>query len=98
MVTEAKQEIGHSNRLTNMSSLLPNLKILFKKVLELTHFYCMISCCFPSAISLIDNNVVQDNKTGCIKKSINNPFLLFSVIKEVLTFMLIQDKTRINVD
>ena len=98
MVTEAEQEIGHSNRLTNMSSLLPNLKILFKKVWELTHFYCMISCCFPSAIPLIDNNVVQDNKTGCIKKSINNPFLLLSVIKEVLTFMLIQDKTRINVD
>lgn len=97
MVTEAKQEIGHSNRLTNMSSLLPNLKILFKKVLELTHFCCMISCCFPSAISLIDNNVVQDNKTGCIKKSINNPFLLF-LNNEVLTFMLIQDKTRINVD
>lgn len=97
MVTEAKQEIGHSNRLTNMSSLLPNLKILFKKVLELTHFYCMISCCFPSAISLIDNNVVQDNKTGCIKKSINNPFLLF-LNNEVLTFMLIQDKTRNNVD
>ena len=80
-----------------MSSLLPNLKILFKKVLELTHFYCMISCCFPSAIPLIDNNVVQDNKTGCIKKSINNPFLLF-LNNEVLTFMLIQDKTRINVD
>lgn len=97
MVTEAKQEIGHSNRLTNMSSLLPNLKILFKKVLELTHFYCMISCSFLSAISLIDNNVVQDNKTGCIKKSINNPFLLF-LNNEVLTFMLIQDKTRINVD
>lgn len=97
MVTEAEQEIGHSNRLTNMSSLLPNLKILFKKVLELTHFYCMISCCFPSAIPLIDNNVVQDNKTGCIKKSINNPFLLF-LNNEVLTFMLIQDKTRINVD
>ena len=97
MVTEAKQEIGHSNRLTNMSSLLPNLKILFKKVLELTHFYCMISCCFPSAIPLIDNNVVQDNKTGCIKKSINNPFLLF-LNNEVLTFMLIQDKTRNNVD
>ena len=96
MVTEAEQEIGHSNRLTNMSSLLPNLKILFKKVLELTHFYCMISCCFPSAIPLIDNNVVQDNKTGCIKKSINNPFLLF-LNNEVLTFMLIQDKTRINV-
>ena len=97
MVTEAEQEIGHSNRLTNMSSLLPNLKILFKKVLELTHFYCMISCCFPSAIPLIDNNVVQDNKTGCIKKSINNPFLLF-LNNEVLTFMLIQDKTRNNVD
>ena len=97
MVTEAEQEIGHSNRLTNMSSLLPNLKILFKKVLELTHFYCMISCSFLSAISLIDNNVVQDNKTGCIKKSINNPFLLF-LNNEVLTFMLIQDKTRINVD
>lgn len=97
MVTEAEQEIGHSNRLTNMSSLLPNLKILFKKVLELTHFYCMISCCFPSAIPLIDNNVVQDNKTGCIKKSINNPFLLF-LNNEVLTFMLIQAKTRINVD
>lgn len=97
MVTEAEQEIGHSNRLTNMSSLLPNLKILFKKVLELTHFYCMISCCFPSAIPLIDNNVVQDNKTGCIKKSINDPFLLF-LNNEVLTFMLIQDKTRINVD
>lgn len=97
MVTEAEQEIGHSNRLTNMSSLLPNLKILFKKVLELTHFYCMISCCFPSAIPLIDNNVVQDNKTGCIKKSINNPFLLF-LNNEVLTFVLIQDKTRINVD
>lgn len=97
MVTEAEQEIGHSNRLTNMSSLLPNLKILFKKVLELTHFYCMISCCFPSAIPLIDNNVVQDNKTGCIKKSINNPFLLF-LNNEVLTFMLIQHKTRINVD
>ena len=97
MVTEAKQEIGHSNRLTNMSSLLPNLKILFKKVWELTHFYCMISCCFPSAIPLIDNNVVQDNKTGCVKKSINNPFLLF-LNNEVLTFMLIQDKTRINVD
>lgn len=97
MVTEAEQEIGHSNRLTNMSSLLLNLKILFKKVLELTHFYCMISCCFPSAIPLIDNNVVQDNKTGCIKKSINNPFLLF-LNNEVLTFMLIQDKTRINVD
>lgn len=97
MVTEAEQEIGHSNRLTNMSSLLPNLKILFKKVWELTHFYCMISCCFPSAIPLIDNNVVQDNKTGCIKKSINNPFLLF-LNNEVLTFMLIQDKTRINVD
>ena len=97
MVTEAEQEIGHSNRLTNMSSLLPNLKILFKKVLELTHFYCMISCCFPSAIPLIDNNVVQDNKTGCIKKSINNLFLLF-LNNEVLTFMLIQDKTRINVD
>lgn len=96
MVTEAEQEIGHSNRLTNMSSLLLNLKILFKKVLELTHFYCMISCCFPSAIPLIDNNVVQDNKTGCIKKSINNPFLLF-LNNEVLTFMLIQDKTRINV-
>lgn len=80
-----------------MSSLLPNLKILFKKVLELTHFYCMISCSFLSAISLIDNNVVQDNKTGCIKKSINNPFLLF-LNNEVLTFMLIQDKTRINVD
>ena len=79
-----------------MSSLLPNLKILFKKVLELTHFYCMISCCFPSAIPLIDNNVVQDNKTGCIKESINNPFLLF-LNNEVLTFMLIQDKTRINV-
>lgn len=97
MVTEAEQEIGHSNRLTNMSSLLPNLKILFKKVLELTHFYCMISCCFPSAIPLIDNNVVRDNKTGCIKKSINNPFLLF-LNNEVLTFMLIQHKTRINVD
>ena len=97
MVTEAEQEIGHSNRLTNMSSLLPNLKILFKKVWELTQFYCMISCCFPSAIPLIDNNVVQDNKTGCIKKSINNPFLLF-LNNEVLTFMLIQDKTRINVD
>ena len=97
MVTEAEQEIGHSNRLTNMSSLLPNLKILFKKVLELTHFYYMISCSFLSAISLIDNNVVQDNKTGCIKKSINNPFLLF-LNNEVLTFMLIQDKTRINVD
>ena len=97
MVTEAEQEIGHSNRLTNMSSLLPNLKIPFKKVLELTHFYCMISCCFPSAIPLIDNNVVQDNKTGCIKKSINNPFLLF-LNNEVLTFMLIQHKTRINVD
>ena len=97
MVTEAEQEIGHSNRLTNMSSLLLNLKILFKKVLELTHFYCMISCCFPSAIPLIDNNVVQDNKTGCIKKSINNPFLLF-LNNEVLTFVLIQDKTRINVD
>ena len=97
MVTEAEQEIGHSNRLTNMSSLLPNLKILFKKVWELTHFYCMISCCFPSAIPLIDNNVVQDNKTGCIKKSINNPFLLF-LNNEVLTFMLIQHKTRINVD
>ena len=97
MVTEAEQEIGHSNRLTNMSSLLPNLKILFKKVWELTHFYCMISCCFPSAIPLIDNNVVQDNKTGCVKKSINNPFLLF-LNNEVLTFMLIQDKTRINVD
>ena len=80
-----------------MSSLLPNLKILFKKVLELTHFYYMISCSFLSAISLIDNNVVQDNKTGCIKKSINNPFLLF-LNNEVLTFMLIQDKTRINVD
>ena len=80
-----------------MSSLLPNLKILFKKVWELTHFYCMISCCFPSAIPLIDNNVVQDNKTGCVKKSINNPFLLF-LNNEVLTFMLIQDKTRINVD
>ena len=97
MVTEAEQEIGHSNRLTNMSSLLPNLKILFKKVLELTHFYCMISCSFLSAVSLIDNNVVQDNKTGCIKKSINNPFLLF-LNNEVLTFMLIQHKTRINVD
>ena len=97
MVTEAEQEIGHSNRLTNMSSLLPNLKILFKKVLELTHFYCMISCSFLSAIPLIDNNVVQDNKTECIKKSINNPFLLF-LNNEVLTFMLIQDKTRINVD
>ena len=80
-----------------MSSLLPNLKILFKKVLELTQFYCMISCSFSSAIPLIDNNVVQDNKTGCIKKSINNPFLLF-LNNEVLTFMLIQDKTRINVD
>ena len=80
-----------------MSSLLPNLKILFKKVLELMYFYCMISCSFLSAISLIDNNVVQDNKTGCIKKSINNPFLLF-LNNEVLTFMLIQDKTRNNVD
>ena len=97
MVTEAEQEIGHSNRLTNMSSLLPNLKILFKKVLELTHFYCMISCSFPSAIPLIDNNVVQDKKTGYIKKSINNPFLLF-LNNEVLTFMFIKDKTRINVD